>query len=383
MKRTDSWTIVASTLLLVASSNGQASEGPKAVRSGAMSAETQTPTEDDLGSERGRISASYRDMEMELGIDSASRELVIDALAENRRIQNAPLSTIDKAESVRAKAAATTAMLERIRIAIGDERMEAYYHYMHSGRERHRVQTLNAKLPPEASLSAEQRSRLVALMRESNEQQDLYEPEPLWRPTSIESFSKDEQDLIRKVNQTARQQAKLFNARELDAEVENRAASFVTPDQLTALKLVNEAASRDAEKWARRMWVSLDTAKLAELQKRVRTLPRYEQILKPGEIEVALDVRIDDREPIAFKRSVRNGGAIVVKAGDVAIEVRVTRDQHGPNVHYSYFADVSGKRQRLDVPTFIGDSRKRAFNQTSAVEGVRRAYFVVSSVHFL
>jgi hypothetical protein len=338
--------------------------------------------------QRHLVCKTYPDMEEELGIDGNARQQIIDALADRNHTRVRSLSSEDTDKWVRAEAENLTRMLSRVHAAIGDELMERFYTYMHSGRERLQLEAVKQKLPPDAALSAEQRSRLMSLFSQHKSKLDARVRPALWEPNNRCELPSDEQQLIQGVNSVADWQLGLLKTMELDAQLETEAAKFLTPAQLETLKGVNSRSARSTARYIRREWMRIDHSKLPDLQRRIAALPRqWTPLPASGDIEIEYAITIDDRKPITGSRSLANGASLTIEADELLIEIKPTVykrnstidigfSRRPSTVDIGFFATIGGERRRLEQPTSAGSNKQ----SLSIVEGVRKGYFVTTSV---
>lgn len=332
--------------------------------------------------QRDSVCRSYLDMGEELGIDSDARQRVIDALTDQRRSQPRGLSTDTAEKTIRAEAERLTGILSRVRAAIGDERMEAFYVYMNNGRERFMLSVLTRALSPEAQLTADQKAQLMVLLSRHAAQSKAHHPPPLWAPENLYDMPEDDVQTIDVVNRVAKWQLIRLRTMELDAQLEAEAEKFLTTKQLETLKRVNQRSHRDSVKHLMREWMTIDSSKLPELQQRVASHPRQQEpIPVSGEIEIEFDIAIDDRKPLRGRRTLANGTALTLESGELRIEVRPTLFK--PSLFRSYsrvdvgvFTKVAGEWRRLEQPTSASNP-EHAFAMAA---GVRKGYFIKSAV---
>ncbi|HVF15519.1 MAG TPA: hypothetical protein VNA21_01365 [Steroidobacteraceae bacterium] len=327
---------------------------------------------------RDPICRSHLDMESELGINSDVRQQVIDALTDRRLAQPHGIRSSDGDKTIRAEAEKVTQMLSRVRAAIGDDRMDEFYVYMHSHRERHLLSTLTRRLPADAQLSADQKGRMKLLYLRHAQNPKVDQQQGLWAPETLYELPQHEQDLIRSVNQVARWQLNNVRTMELDAQLESEAADFLTDQQLEILQHVNKDSVRSSVKYALREWMAIDHAKLPGLQRRISSLPRQQMGLPiSGNIEVEFNIQIDDRKPISGVRKIQNGTMFELEADELRIRIKPTLyKRFPPHIDIGFFTKVSDEWRRLEQPTSSGDDE----HTFAMVEGVRKAYFIKTKV---
>lgn len=329
--------------------------------------------------ERDRVCRSLLDLEDELGIDSNARHQIVDALTDHQRAQSNYHSSSTAERDIGAAAGELTNTLSRVRGAIGDERMESYYVYMHSGRERHLMGILTRSLSAGDALTPEQRSQMMAAFSRHVAREKLSDGPELWAPVNRHEFSSEDQSVISAVNNIARWQLNSVRALELNAQLETEAATFLTAKQVQALERMNERQHRDSTKYLLREWMKIDPAKLRDLQARIAALPRQQMPpVVPGDIDIHFDIAIDDRKPLAGTRTVANGGVLTLDADELRIEIKPTlykRSFFGTyaQVEVDALTKVAGEWRRLEQPSRQGNSEGYSL---SLVEGVRKSYFL-------
>jgi len=337
--------------------------------------------------QRDRICRSYLDMPTELDLDDDQWQPIIDALTD-RHIEQNRRDTINlPEETIREQAASRTKMLSRVRVALGDDRMEDFYAYLNSGRERSQLGVIERALPVDAPLSPDQKTRLVALLTQRNSRFEQDESTALWQPKDLIKFAQEEQGAINDVNQIARWQLGLLNSVARDAELERHAAGFLSPTQMATLTRVNSNSQKELGRYIRRAWMALDHDKLAELQQRIAALPREQPPIPiDGKIEVEYSVSVDDGGAIVGKQSVANSVPITLKHNDLLIQIKATIYRRPTfdiglfrrpwQVDVSYFMNVRGGLRKLQVPTSSG----RGTTTYAMVEGVRAGHVVKSTI---
>lgn len=376
MKLTDCFSIAVSSLLAAVAVHAESQSthvGEPPQRD--MSCYGPVIAETDDG-ERYRTSNSFLDMEKELGIDKQTREQVAVAFVEFVKGQDEFPGGSSWPDDQRRTADRITTMLTSVNRALGAERMEAYYIYMNAPLERMHLQGLCSLLPPPARLSSQQEARLRLLYREHYKKVDAYREESLWDPAETATFSEEDQEIIRDVNHNAAIAPRLRRSRELLSDLENRAAVFLSSEQLIALKRMHESEARDLARWSNQMRRRVDIKKFAELNRRVSELPRRQEPLPlSGNIKVEYTIQIDGQPPINAVRSVVNGEVIQVEADGLIMEIKPTLYEYGPSTEIAYFTNIAGRKWPLKLWSSSG-SDKKPYVTASAVWGVRRAHLV-------
>jgi hypothetical protein len=278
---------------------------------------------------------------------------------------------------MRAKANAITRMLQSVRLSLGDERMERFYIYMHTGNERFKLGVLSSRLNGENKLASDQRQQLTTLFRKMRLQLDAYQPSAQWAPADSSKFSEEEQSLIQAVNTDAYQHARLRKSVELHSALEREAARFLSPEQLDALKALNRESEQSDARYIEEIRPKWDSSKVDSLRTRLAQMPRYEAP-KPisGRTKMELSVTIDNHDPVVITRELPNNAPSRFQLDDMTLEITPKMYRNGFTAETAFHALMAGSEWQLQQPTMTGSSKNGRYSQLSIVEGIRQAYLV-------
>lgn len=329
-------------------------------------------TEGSVEWNRDRTSRTYPDMQEELGIDKPTRERLIDILNDRWMIEHKDINNHD----MRERADAITTMLRSVSAVIGDAQMDTFYAYMHDRSESYEYQALNTALPQEARLSSAQKAQFFRLLRTAHREQAEYVPEVWPGAVMTNGLSAGDLALIDQLAHQLTADAYLGHWHQLTENLEQNAGEFLSPIQLEALKKLHQKELAASAKTQAINFPPLDPDKAAYIRKRVATLPHYPQRKPTAEsTTVRIAVTVDDRPPVAVKRTATPGTPVPVAIDELAVEITQ------PPYETKFFSTVAGEKRELTMLEMNGGgSEDGSYAQTAVVEGVRQGYVVKTQI---
>jgi hypothetical protein len=300
--------------------------------------------------QRASLEQSYPDIEEELKLGSATRESLMELLADQYMASMDAMFGDARREawpSTQAMAEAENRKLDQLREVLGEDGLERYQEYTATMYERRQVREVDAYLSAPDKLSPEQNARLVKLFKEKN--QMGIPPPPSSRMSNLlrshdpgsPTFQQDMQRESELATIEANEQ--MLKLRETSNRVmTERASGFLKPAQNAALAKANEADMARQRKWIEQARAKAGLDPSTPVRKNEESTPPRKAA--SGEVWLDLVVRVNGGEPVHVTHTGANGETLKFKASDELfaeaewtlyednwIDVRLTYFEEGPN----------------------------------------------------
>jgi len=340
---------------------------------------------------RALIRSQHPDLARELSIETATESKVLDLLTEHQlRDLEASVDRSKARRGIQAQADEQTARMNELRALLGQRGLERYQQYTRTATERQQVQDLDAQLPAQHKLNADQKRRLLELYVEQNrraldEQADAQAQVAI----AIAGLSGDDPARTSELHAIALNEATLRQMEKSDALLAQEAARFLSPTQLRTLTQMNAKKARTQREWIEQararagMPAAMPDAPLMEFDPSV---PLRETL--PGKFAFEFTVKVDRNPPKTLSYEGFNGTPYLIDAGGgLLIEATPMLFRDGwLEVYVIYYEQVGGEKRRIDPDARFGayvripaDEPEPARTE-SVVVGTQRAYAVKASV---
>ena len=306
----------------------------------------------------------HPDMEQELGIDSATKDKVLELLADEQlmRLESSFWMEQDHAAAIQKQADAETQSLASLRALLGQDGLEKLQLYLSTTWEREQVKRFDALLLATEKLQPEQKSKLAQLFSERNHHAREHGVRShMSRPPSFgsmdrlpspEETQRHSQLLTIEGNETA-----LRRAKEENPILEKRAAEFLSPAQVAALARMNEEEATRLQAWIEQARLQAGLSPQIPERAQQSLVPRPTP-RKPfaGETLFEFNVTVNRSAPVTMTHTGPNATPIMFEAGDgLWIEVTPTLfEDHWLDVHLDFYEQVGSENRRLDNGSSFG-----------------------------
>jgi hypothetical protein len=349
-----------------------------------------------LAEQRASIQRQYPDAELVLRIDAATKEKLFDALADQQLRQMDEL--YNRAPATRtyldtySQAQRETQRLDALREVLGDQGLERFQNYKATLGERFQIRSLTSRLAPGSELKPDQQEQLIALMHEQNQRQYdvLRSPRRFMLSSNGKLPSREEMQRQSTLESIALNEESLRNMQASNRELSQRAAAFLTPDQLAAFSQMNADNERQQRQWiaSARAQVGLDPTmsarEAAEANAPLETRKPIE-----GDVQLEISLVVNRGAPTVVNRTIRNGEVVTIEAGEgLVVEATPTLyDDHWLDVKMAYYEqERTGKRLLQSGASFgtlmrmpNGQQGHRSHNE-SVVTGSSKGYAIETEV---
>jgi hypothetical protein len=345
--------------------------------------------------QRAQILETHQDIGAVLQIDATTESKLIELLTDQQVTHleqfyasaAARMSQGDPWESLYAQAERETAKVQALRDLLGPEKLERYQAFSQLVNDYVQVAKLDARLSAPHKLNIDQKRRLAELWREQMRKdvevsrrtlrtrspfgfapgQPLPSREELQRQSQLMTIASNEEAWRRKpkAHEWLRQ----------------RAASFLTPQQLDALSQMNAENADNLRKWIEnaRLQAGLNAQIPAQPETPEPPLPA----LLAGEVKVVVKLTINRNEANHFTHTGGNGKPVTFESTEgLLVEVRPTvyEDQTFDVRVFYYEADGRGGKRLIGEGGQMGKVVKgeSGGNGGSVITG-NQAYAIVLS----
>jgi hypothetical protein len=257
---------------------------------------------------------------------------------------------------------------EAIRKLIGDDAFERYLQYDATRMERMEVGRFNERLDPADELSMDQKYKMMAVVRERNQQ--MY-GRPLWHLQGRGAFGGDLNTYLRMTEQE-RQAVMLKRNIEMNEDAVRRQHEekvvlmeqmrpILNAKQLEAFSQWQDDRIASTRNYVQKMRASAGMN--PEFDENVPSAKPEEPERFEGKVRLQMAFIVDGKEPVLFDLTTDNGkaAAAVEVAPKLWAEATPVLYASGDgNVMIQYYEERGGVRQRLRGPQGIGTSNQQS-----------------------
>jgi hypothetical protein len=300
------------------------------------------------------------DLDQALGIDGATHEKLLELLTEQQMRQldrmhsSRPATADDVGDSLQQQADLETQRLSELRALLGEDGLDRYLQYSKTLGERIEMRRFDARLDAADKLRPDQKASLMALYRERL-QRELERHRSEHMPRAMhnmrERSTPEEMQRNAQLSTIAANEQSWRRMPQADREFAERAAKFLTPEQLAVLERMNAEKADELRRW-------IEQARLAAGLN--PTIPEHAEVAEPwpqrpvrtpigGDLKFQVSVAVNGAQPIVVTHSGANRAPVTFEAAEgLIVEATPTLyDDHWLDVNLKYYEETADGDKRL------------------------------------